>query len=147
MFFASSVLLAMCLSANVDPRRLNAAMSTRVVHRRGAMHWTDHFPRLLTRATGARVRSVRRRSRYLLLEFDRNGAFYTERGRDDCDFLFPGEVPESAQVAAVGRRMDQVLDLGVLSPLLGDRVVISPSGAFEGASAFELQLGWQRFDP
>lgn len=147
MFLASSVLLAMCTSADIDPRRINAAMSARISRRQGLMLWDDHFPRLLTRATGARVRSLKRRNRYLLLEFDRTGAFYTERGRVGCDFLFPGSLPESVQVAAVGKPLGAVLDLGVLTPLLGDRVVTSPSDAFEGASAFELQLGWRKFDP
>lgn len=145
MFFASSVLVSMLAEAQIDPRRVNDAMDRRMLMRQGGMLAEDHFPRMLTKVTGMRVNVLRRRSRYLLLEADLRGTIYRELGRTKCDFLCPGALPPATQIAAKGKALDEVISHGALGPFIGGVTIESPSDAWDGAIAFNLQPRWQRF--
>lgn len=145
MFFASSVLISMLAEAEIDPERINDAMDRRMRMRQGGMLAEDQFPRMLTRVTGMRVNVLRRRSRYLLMEGDLRGAIYRELGRTKWDFLCPGTLPPTTQITAKGKALNEVISLGALGPFLGGVTIESPSDAWDGAVAFNLQPRWQRF--
>jgi hypothetical protein len=145
MFFASSVLISMLEEAEIDPQRLNDAMDRRIRMRQGGMLSMDHFPRMLTKVTGMRVNVLRRRSRYLLLEADLRGTIYRELGRTKCEFLCQGTLPPTAQIAARGKALNEVISHGALEPFMEGVTIQSPSNAWDGAVAFNLQPRWQRF--
>ncbi|RYY11748.1 MAG: hypothetical protein EON55_13645 [Alphaproteobacteria bacterium] len=135
----------MLAEAEIDPQRINDAMDRRIRMRQGGMLAQDHFPRLLAKVTGMRVNVLRRRNRYLLLEADVRGTIYREVGRTKCDFLCPGTLSPATQIAARGKALNEVISHGVLGPFMGGVTIESPSDAWDGAVAFNLQPRWQRF--
>ena len=145
MFFTSSVLKGMLDASGVSPLRLEQAIAGRLRRRMSYMREVDHFPRMLRKATGAVVTRLRLRNRYVLLELNGRGLYYWEDNATDRSVMAPGTLPETLMTAARGRRLQEVVDLGSLAPVLGACTITAAGPGWEGATKFHLEPEWLRF--
>ncbi len=146
MFFMSSVLKGMLDASGISPPRLEQAIADRIRRHMRHMREVDYFPRVLGKATGAVVTRLKRKNRYVLLELNARGLYYWEGNAAECSVMAPGTLPDTAMVAARGRRLQDVVGLGSLDPVLGACTIGAAEPGWEGATKFHLEPQWLRFD-
>lgn len=146
MFHMSSVLKQMLDASDVEPCTLEMAIAARIRRRMPHMCEVDHFPRMLARTTGAVVTKLWRKNRYVLLQLNSRGLYYRESNATECSAIAPGELPHTAMTAALGRRLQEVVELGPLDAALGPCRIAAAGPAWEGATRFALEPRWLRVE-
>lgn len=146
MFFMSAVLKGALDASGIEPFDLEDAIAARIHRRMPQMSEVDHFPRALAKTTGAVVTKLKRKNRYVLLQLNFRGLYYSESSASDCWVIAPGILPEAVMAAAQGRRLEEVIGLGSLTPTVGRCTISAADCAWEGATRYTLEPLWLRFD-
>ena len=142
MFYMSAVLGTMLATSGIEPADLERAVAARIRRRMPHMCEVDDLPRILARSTGAMVTKLKRKNRYVLLQLNHRGLYYSEGNATDCWLMAPGVLPDAAMVAAQGRRLDEVVELGSLSTSLGACEISAVEPGWGGGTRFILKPLW-----